>query len=209
MSLELMAKNEEKSELTPHETLVKDLREQFETDLLDLGVVHEIPQPKNPDQTMASHPDQRSGVFQDLRAVVKTGQEMFFVIDASIRVSVDLDGFRRPSYVNSTLFAKQVPGETAQILDFSRQQIDFEQRDIPRHLKKKVVSRDAEFIVAQGEDGVFGILNENPAEPIEVFKQKLSSGSDEEPSKLILRGDDAWCVHSKQVFGAIKQSIIG
>lgn len=190
---------ERKAEPTPREALERQLRQgHFESDALELGEVLEIPKPKNPNQTMGSAPGEPWGVNQELIAVIKAGQDYYFLIDASARVK---------SYwtdcadnINGTFVAKFRPDTTSQVVNFSVER-DFEDATI-KQLSTRIRRPGIDVTIAQDEDGVVGIADEGSKEWIEVFRQ-----NPEQPTLLELNGASAWYLRSSQIMDAIEGTL--
>jgi hypothetical protein len=182
--LELQEKKE--IELTPRQALDKALREgNFETDALEPGVILEIPQPRNPDQTMGSAPGEPWGVNQELRAIVRTGQEDYFVIDASIRLKSIQSNCRK--CIDSTIIARLNPDGTSSLVDCSiRDNFD---DTLYKKLRARLGRPGVDVTIAQDAEGTVGVVDGGSMAPIKVFRQ-----NPDEPTPLEIKGSPVWYV---------------
>jgi hypothetical protein len=201
---------ERKVELTPSEVLEKDLRDNFDPDFLEPGVVYEIPQPQNPDQAMGSTSDAQSGVSQRLRAVIKAGKEFYFLIDTSTRINSR--PLKSPDYVSGTFLARFKPNDTAQKVDYSTE-LPFEGMTT-RRLNAKIRGEGSDVSVAMDTEGTVGVADEGSSGWIEMFRQKTPEATDAkdsddkdkkpvEPSTLKLKSGSTWQLHTSRVVEAM------
>jgi hypothetical protein len=196
---------EKKIELTPTEALEHELRQNFESVLLGTGVVYELPQPRNFELGMGSASDMPGGVSQDLRAVIKAGQDFLFIIDTTTRM-------QSPDYLSGTFLAEFRPGDTSRVLDFSTER-SFDGSTI-RTLDTRIQWSGMDISVAMSTDGTVGVVDEGSKSRIELFKQKPPETADpnkpdekpEEQKTLKLRNGSTWQLHTSQVVNAMDWS---
>lgn len=194
----------EKAELSPYESLEKDLRERFEAEVLIPGITHELSRPHNPSQTMGSTSDMKLGVDQQLRAVIKAGEACYFLVDTYARMKPRLS--HMPEYVSGMFISRFSPGSTARLVDYSVE-LDFEQSTI-RPLRSRIRIPTIDLSIAMDSDEVVGITDEGSSRQIEVFRQSdVGMEQPESPSKLMLDGESAWYMHSSDVVGAINRTL--
>ena len=194
-----------------YESLERKLRENFSADILTTGVTHELTRPNNPNQAMGSNYDIRSGVDQQLRAVVRAGETCYFLVDTYVRMKPRLS--HAPEYVSGMFISRFRPGYTAQLVDYSVER-DFEQATI-RPLRSRICIPAIDLSIAMDCDGVVGITDEGSSRQVEVFRQsdidaeptESLGGQSEAPSKLVLDGGSAWCIHSSDVVSAINHTL--
>ena len=195
-----------KSEIIPDETevLVADLRKLFESTHLEPDVVIEIPLPKLAEQSLASTADRLGGIYQDLRAVIKSDEELFFVIDAVVRTDDEGSRRRRPEYAVSTLISKHLPGQKSEIVGFHRNRgaIDIGSDPIGQ-IDLSVRSPKCQFSVAQAVDGSIGVIGHESARKIEVFTQKTT----DDPNQLSPVRSDHWIVDPATLCAAVESSL--
>ncbi|MCX6728179.1 MAG: hypothetical protein NTV39_00195 [Candidatus Saccharibacteria bacterium] len=214
MALTGQGERGEKAELTPVELLEKDLRDNYESNFLEPGVVYEFPRPRNPGQTMGSECDLQTGVSQELELVIKAGKEFYFLVDTSTRFNKS-EQLKRPEYVRGTFLARFNPDSTAQVVDYSAGWV-FE-GTTTRALNAKIRREGSDVSVAQDVEGVVGIVDEGSKNWIEIFKQKTPEEHDPEiiadesikPNTLNLGGGSSWQIDSQQVFDKMKWSLKG
>lgn len=190
-----------KPELTPAEAFVEDLKNNYDSTLLIPEVVFEVPPIKTTDQSMASCSNRPEGVYQELRAVVEAGDKLFPITDVVVRLQSD--GFRRPDFVDSTLVAKSVSGQRAEIVDISRKrgQLDIGRNPTPNLDLDEQTSKN-HFSVIQAFDGTIGIVDHNSIDGIVVYTQKMTDN----PNKIRPIGHDVWSVKSAKLKAAIESS---
>ncbi|HUC96045.1 MAG TPA: hypothetical protein VMR16_00045 [Candidatus Saccharimonadales bacterium] len=200
------SENGERAEaLTPDEAFVRELREHFEVESLEPWAVYEIPLLKSDRQVMASCSDPINGLSQKLRAVVKAGDELFFIIDAVTRLS--RHGLRRPDYVESTLLARYEPDDGSAIIDFSREPRRLDAWDGTKHLNICLSGATTRFTVAQSDDKLVGVVDEGSSAKLEVFTQKTPDNPDDTPITLGPVDERIWSVTSFDLMKTIRESL--
>lgn len=212
MALTGQGERGEKAELTPAELLERELRNNYETDFLEPGVVYEFPLPRNPGQTMGSVSDLQSGVTQELELVIRAGKEFYFLIDTSTRLN-NSKQLKSPDYVSGIYLARFKPGDTAQVVDYSAERA-FD-RGTARSLNAKIGREGSDVSVAQDSEGTIGIVDEGSKNWIEIFRQKTPVEHDTEnlgdepsaPNSLRLSGGSSWQVRPSQVLDDMKWSL--
>jgi hypothetical protein len=206
---------EKEKELTPSELLEKDLRDNFDPDFLEPGVVYEIPRPQRSDLAMGTVSDIQSGVSQELRAVIKAGKEFYFIIDTSTRVNPNQyysKQLRSPDYVSGTFLARFRPKGTAEMVDYSTEETF--QPVTTRRLNARIQREGSDVSVAMSTEGTVGVADEGSSKWIEMFRQKTPEATDAEgsedkdkkpaePSPLKLKGGSTWQLHTSQVVEAM------
>jgi hypothetical protein len=154
---------------------------------------------------MACCADPMNGLSQELRAVVKAGDELFFVIDAVTRLS--RHGLRRPDYVDSTLFARYESGIGTEIIDFSREPRRLNVWDGTKHLNIGISGATTRFTVAQSDDRLVGVVDEGSSEKLEVFTQKTPDNPDDIPRTLKPIDERIWSVSGFDLMKAVRSSL--
>lgn len=136
-------------------SITEGLRSRYDTAVLKPGKVHEIPAMIGSRQAMASCGNSYEGVGQDLRALIKAGDEFFGIVDVLSIVRTD-NG--RPTVAESTVITRHKPNSRAEFVGF----LDKDQGSITigrshqPDLSAKT-SRD-HFSVVQARDGSIGVV---------------------------------------------------
>ncbi len=194
---------EQKVELSPTEGLVAELKRLYVPTLLEPEVIHEIPPVTHGDQSMACCSNTLDGIYQDLMTVIKTEKEMYYIIDAMARI--DSRGWRRPEYVDVTCFARHIPNEFPEILDFSRKQGELDVRSGQRGpFNLDLQGSETNFSIAQAYDGSIGVVNHEPAGHVEVYTKKPTDN----PETHLSAGHGIWVIHPARLVDTVKSSIV-
>ena len=194
----------EKKVLTPTEALMEDLNENFDATTLNSGEMHQIPPLESPELAMATCSDQLGGIEQDLRAVVKTSNEFFFVVDTDTRISSG--NTNQPDYVHSTVLSRYSPGHRAEIIGLASKR---DQRDVgpdPKNGLDQEVTRPGAYLkVRQSEDGTIELTDLGSVNKITVFTRKESEETDK-PKTLRPIENEMWGVDPAELKHVIRAS---
>lgn len=188
----------EKSERTPYKTFVEDLKTNYESKLLEPGIVFEIPPISQTGQSMASCFNESEGVIQELRAVIKFGETLYPIIDATIRI--ESSDNKQPRFASTTLVAKFMPNQRAEIIDISRKR---GRLDVGRgsSTQADAVPRN-QFSVIQAIDRSIGIIDHFSQQGTVVYTKKQTE--DLKETKPI--SHTIWSVKSAELKTAAKKS---
>jgi hypothetical protein len=194
----------ENKELTPIEALMEDLNENFDATTLELGETHLVSPMESPAMAMATCSDSMGGTEQDLRAVVKTGNELFFVVDTDTRIG-SADAIRANT-VHSTLLSRYTRGHRAEIIGLARQR---DQRDIgpdPRNSLDQDITRPGAYLkVRQSEDGSVELTDLGSVNNITVYTRKDSEETDE-PKTLRPIENEMWSVEPAELKQVVRSA---
>jgi len=194
----------EKKVLTPTEALIEDLDENFDSTQLEPGETHNIPTMESPENAMATCLDMMGGTEQDLRAVVKIGNEFLFLVDTDTRLGSE--SMNRPDYVHSTLLSRYLPGHRAEIIGLASKR---DQRDVgpdPRNGLDQDVTRPGAYLkVRQSEDGTIELTDLGSTNKITVFTRKEAEEPDK-PKTLRAVENEMWSVDPAELKHVVRAS---
>lgn len=199
----------EKKELTPTEALMEDLNENFDSTQLNLGEMHQVPPLESPELAMATCSDQMGGTEQDLRAVVKMGNEFIFLVDTDTRFGsgeMSSQGMRQTDSVHSTVLSRYYLGHRAEIIGLASKR---DQRDVgtdPQNsLDQDVIRPGAYLKVRQSEDGTIELTDLGSVNKITVFTRKISDGPDKLKTLRPIE-NEMWSVDQAELKHVIRAS---
>ena len=194
----MSAEQGEKSELSPYEAFVADLKENYASKLLEPETIFEILPFSQTGESMASCFNESEGVIQQLRGIIKSGKSIYPIIDATIRVDSSVDG--QPHFGETTLIAKYVPDKRAEIVDISRKRgrlnVGRGVSDLPGSVPRN------QFSVIQAIDRTLGIVDHSSAEGTIIYTKKTTDGP--ENAKPI--SHELWSVKSAELKAAAQTS---
>lgn len=178
--------------------VAKGLRAHYESTTADSKEVLEIPK----SNLIAECSSRNEGVYQDLRALVKAGDDYFAIISVFANRSVD-----NPIPLSETVIARHRPGERAELIGVIGKNED--PMKIGRSHQKgfglgPTVSRE-HFAVAQSDDGKMGIIDMGSSNRTEVFltKKELPSTTSVDP----LNDIDFWSVKSADLKSSLQEHL--
>jgi hypothetical protein len=188
----------ERPELTPYELFVADLKENYDSKLLDPETIFEISPISQTGQSMASCINESEGVSQELRAVIRSGKELYPIIDATI--SGKTSGNKPPHLAKTTLIAKYVPGQRAEIVDVSRKR---GRLDVGRGASSVPgsVPRN-QFSVVQAIDRTLGVVDHFSNDGTVVYTKKTAEDSE----KVRPISHELWSVKSAELKAVFETS---
>ena len=166
----------------------KAIRDRYESTVVDSNTVFELPE-----GSMSDCGNRSEGVYQDLMAVIKAGDDYFALIDV---FAINKSG-SGPETITETVIARHRPGQRAELVGVVGQ--NKEPIVIGRSHQTDMglgstVSRE-HFGVAQDETGKIGILDLGSTNRTEVFKSKKDTEPQYETEDP-LSDIDFWSVKS-------------